>query len=156
MKASRIYSREGQEVIMVVYALSQLRRICTKQEVLRFIREQRLYAIQPEDTQSYESKNEWKSDTLLCWGRKHAVMDSLGWMFHHDEKDCWDITRDGLSELEDIFKRFRAKRLAIQKCFMWSPEFKVIVDPSYVASARDTPRLKTARQRMIWEAIIED
>ena len=133
---------------MVLYALRELGAIHSKQEVLCFIRERRLYAIQPEDTETYEGKNEWKADTLLCWGRKDAVMDDLGWMFHHDEKDSWQITRDGLAALDDIYKHFQNKRWEIHKCFMWRPEFKKIIDPSYVQSASDWPRLTTKQVRI--------
>jgi hypothetical protein len=147
MNQFKIYSRRGQEIVMVLYALRELGGIRTKQEVLRYIRAHRFYAIQPEDTESYEGKTEWKAETLLCWGRKDAVMDNLGWMFHHDEKDSWEIARPGLSALSEIFARFRSKGWEIHRCFMWRPEFKCIVDPNYVASGRDWPRLRTQRDR---------
>jgi hypothetical protein len=148
MNSFKIYSRRGQEVVMVLYALREMGAIHSKQEVLRFIRDHRLYAIQPEDKEKYEGKNEWKADTLLCWGRKDAVMDNLGWMFHHDEKDSWQITRDGLAALDEIYKRFQSKWWEVHRCFMWRPEFKRIVDPSYSPSTRDWPRLRTKQARI--------
>jgi hypothetical protein len=147
MNQFKIYSRRGQEIVMVLYALRELGGIRTKQEVLRYIRANHFYAIQPEDTASYEGKTEWKADTLLCWGRKDAVMDNLGWMFHHDEKDSWEIARPGLTALDDIFARFQSKRWEVHRCFMWRPEFKRIVDQSYIPSERDWPRLRTPRER---------
>ncbi len=147
MNAFRIYSRRAQEVVMVLYALRELGGIRTKQEVLSFIRTRHFYAIQPEDKASYESHHEWKSDTLLCWARKDAVMDNLGWMFHHDEKDSWEITRAGLAAIDDIWKRFRTKRWEVHRCYMWRPEFKRIVDSTYIESAHDWPRLRTQRDR---------
>ena len=147
MNTFKIFSRRGQEVVMVLYALRELGGIRTKQEVLSFIRQHRLYAIQPEDKAKYEGHHEWKSDTLLCWARKDAVMDNLGWLFHHDEKDSWQITRAGLAALDDISKRFRTKRWEIHRCFMWRPEFKRIMDSTYTESSRDWPRLRTQRER---------
>ena len=140
MKDFDITKRRSQEVVLVLYALRELGGIRTKQEVLRFIRENRFYAIQPEDTESYDGQNEWKSDTLLCWGRKDAVMDNLGWMFRHDEKASWDITRPGLEALEKIFQRLRRKKWAIHRCYMWRPEFKKIADPNYEPSTNDWSR----------------
>jgi hypothetical protein len=87
VNAFKIVTRRGQEVVMVLYALRELGGIRTKQEVLSFIRRHRFYAIQPQDKATYESHREWKADSLLCWARKDAVMDNLGWMFQHDEKD---------------------------------------------------------------------
>ncbi len=132
---------------MVLYALRELGGIRTKQEVLRYIRTNHFYAIQREDTASYEGNAEWKADTLLCWARKDAVMDNLGWMFNDDEKDCWQIARPGLAALDDIFARFRSKQWEVHRCFIWRPEFKRIVDPSYITSERDWPRLSGLRDR---------
>lgn len=133
-----IYSRRGQEIVLVLYALRDLGARHTKQEVLRLIRARRFYDVQPADKASYHGKREWKTDTLLCWGRKDAVMDE--WMFHHDEKDSWELTREGHRALHDIIVRFRSRRWEIHKCFLWRPEFKRIVDPSYVPSALDETR----------------
>ena len=154
MKDFDITSRRSQEIVLVLYALRELGGIRTKQEVLRFIRENRFYAIQPEDKESYDGKNEWKSDTLLCWGRKDAVMDDLGWLFRHDEKDSWDITGPGIEALEKIFQRFRTKKWAIHRCYMWRPEFKKIADPSYEQSRNDWSRSMGRRAKLF--AMFED
>jgi hypothetical protein len=68
-------------------------------------------------------------------------------MFHHDEKDSWEITRAGLAALDEICTRFRTKRWEVHRCFMWRPEFKHIIDPAYTESDRDWPRLRTQRER---------
>ena len=115
---------------MVLYALRQLGACHSKQDVLRFIREHRFYDIQPEDKCSYEGRHEWKAETLLCWGRKDAVIGE--WMFDHDEKDSWELAREGYRALEEILARFRTRRWKIHRCFLWRPEFKRLIDPSYV------------------------
>ena len=140
-----IYSRRGQEIVLVLYALRDLGAIHTKQQVLRFIRGGHFYDVQPEDKCSYDGKREWKADTLLCWGRKDAVMDE--WMFHHDEKDSWELTREGHRALDEIIARFRSRRWNIHECFLWRPEFKRIVDPSYVPSALDKTRPHGRREQ---------
>jgi hypothetical protein len=55
-----VYSRRGQEIVMVLYALRELGSVHSKQDVLRFIREHRFYELQPEDKQSYGGKREWR------------------------------------------------------------------------------------------------
>jgi hypothetical protein len=140
-----IFSRRGQEIVLVLYALRDLGARHTKQEVLQFIRGRRFYDVQPDDKASYAGKREWKADTLLCWGRKDAVMDE--WMFHHDEKDSWELTREGHRALDDIIVRFRSGRWKIHACFLWRPEFKRVVDPSYVPSTLDETRPHGRREQ---------
>jgi hypothetical protein len=146
MKNFRITSRRNQEIILVLHALSKLRGIRTKQEVLEYIREHQLYAIQPEDKVSYESKREWKSDTLLCWGRKDAVMEE--WMIPHDERNSWDISRRGIEALVEIKRRFEKKLWDVRCCFMWTPKFKLIMAPDYQPSKRDWRRPPSRRDIM--------
>lgn len=131
-------------MITVLYALKELGAIRTKEEVLRFIRQHRLYELRAEDKESYESKREWKSDTLLCYARKDAVENGL--MFNHDEKDSWEITRSGLDALTQVIAYFHVRPGAIGRCFMWRPEFKRIVDPSHTDSSYDHVRQLTGRQ----------
>jgi hypothetical protein len=148
-----VYGRRGQEIIMVLYALRELGAIHTKQDVLRFIREHHFYDLQPEDKCSYESKREWKADTLLCFGRKDAVMGD--WMFDHDEKDSWELARPGYRVLDEIISHFRTKRWQIHKCFLWSSEFKKLIDPTYVPSSRDDSRPLGRRQKTPFERALE-
>ena len=138
---------------MVLYALRKLGAIHSKEEVLRFIRERHFYELQPEDKQSYESKREWKADTLLCYGRKDAVTGE--WMFHHDEKDSWELTREGHEALESIIARFRSRQWGVHKCFLWRPEFKKVVDPSHVPSSRDHKRPNGRRRKTQLELALE-
>jgi len=152
MKSFHITSRRAQEIILVLYALSKLRRICTKQEVLAYIREYRYYAIQPEDRVSYEGKSEWRSDTLLCWGRKDAVIDD--WMIHHDERDSWDISRTGVKALAAIRGLFDKKTWEVHRCYMWTEAFKLVMDPTYRPSERDWQRPKG--RHAIMENLIRD
>jgi hypothetical protein len=138
-----LFGRRGQELIMVLYVLKELRRSCTKEEVLRFIREHRFYAFRPEDQESYDGKREWKSDTLLCFARKDAVENDL--MFDHDEKDSWDITRTGLKVLAQVTAYFQSRPGLIQRCFMWRPEFKQLIDPNHTDFSDDHVRELSGR-----------
>jgi len=49
-----------------------------------------------------------------------------------DERDSWELTREGHRALEEIIARFRSRgrnRWEIDKCFLWRTEFKKIIDP---------------------------
>ena len=141
----QIYSRRGQEVIMVLYALRQLASMHSKEEVLRFIRENRFYNLEEEDMGHYDGKNEWKSDTLLCYARKDAVENE--WMFDHDEKDSWQLARPGQEALDRVMARFCAKQSEVHRCFLWCPEFKRIIDPSHAPSDRDWVRPRSSHEQ---------
>jgi hypothetical protein len=138
-----LFGRRGQELVMVLYALSELRGIRTKEDVLRLIRQRRFYELRPEDKESYEGKREWKSDTLLCFARKDAV--GAGFMFNHDEKNSWEITRSGLDALAGVVAYFHSQPIALRRCFMWRPEFKLIIDPSHTDISEDHVRRLTGR-----------
>jgi hypothetical protein len=138
-----LFSRRGQELVMVLYALKKLGAIHTKEEVLRYIRQHRFYELHPEDKESYESRREWKSDTLLCWARKDAVESDF--MFDHDERDSWEITRSGLDALAGVIAYFRTRPTAIRRCFMWRPEFKLVIDPTHTDTSQDHVRGLTGR-----------
>lgn len=147
-----VFGRRGQEVVMVLYALQELRAIRTKAEVLDFIRRRRLYALRPEDKESYESKREWKSDTLLCFARKDAVKNGL--MFDHDEKDSWEITRAGLQTLDQVIAYIRSRPNSVRRCFMWRLEFKQIVDPAHNDPSQDHIRsINEPRMSLVEKAL---
>jgi hypothetical protein len=140
-----MFSRRGQEIVMVLYALDQLGGNKTKAEVLGFIREHRLYDLKPEDRLSYEGKREWRAETLLCFGRHDAVIGE--WLFEHDERDAWELTREGRTILSEIIRRFRSGQWNLSKCFLWTPEFKQLIDASFVPSPTDAQRPTALRER---------
>lgn len=150
-----IYKRRSQEIVMVLYALRELGSIRSKQEVLRYIRNHRFYEMLPEDKESYESRSEWKADTLLCWGRKDAVMADLQWLTPHDEHDSWQINRDGQAALEQIIGNFRKKTWKIHRCYMWRAEFKRLIDPSYERSYKDRARPHSRRDTRLDDLVDE-
>lgn len=141
-----VFSRRGQEITMVLYALRTKGGNHAKQEILQFIRENRFYDLQPHDKCSYEGKREWKAETLLCWGRKDAVIGD--WLFDHDERDSWELTGDGRKALDEIITRFRDRSWDIRQCYLWTPAFKTTIDPTYVRSSRDAARPASRHPRV--------
>jgi hypothetical protein len=66
-------------------------------------------------------------------------------MFDHDEKNSWQITRAGLDALASVTAYFRARPTAIRRCFMWRPEFKLVIDPTHTDTSQDHVRGLTGR-----------
>jgi hypothetical protein len=96
--------RRFQEMVLVLFSLNTMGGIRSKEEVLRYIRGQGWLASTQEDRASYEGSREPKSETLLCYARKDAV--EAGLMFDHDERDHWEIAREGQSFLEHEKRHF--------------------------------------------------
>ncbi len=134
----RVYSNRGQGVFLVLYTLRELSGACTKKEVLAFIQDGDLYDITRHDLPPYESKDEPKYHTLLCWARKDAVED--GWMLDTGERDAWQLARPGRELLERAILRFRDGTLSVRECYLWTPKFKKQIDPTFVPSPEDRIR----------------
>jgi len=144
----RVYSNRGQGVLLVLYSLGELWGACTKQEVLAFIQRADLYDITKHDLPPYESKDEPKYHTLLCWARKDAVQSE--WMLDTDEHDAWQLARPGRELLERAIKCFRSGELSVRKCYLWTPKFKKQVDPAYEPSAEDSIRPEEEWERLVF------
>ena len=142
---SNYQCRRFQEMVLVLFALNIMGGIRSKQEVLRYIRCQGWLASTQEDRGNYEGCREPKSETLLCYARKDAV--EAGLMFDHDERDHWEIAREGQSFLVREKRHFGSKAQSVRCCYMWTPKFKQIWDASYVPSARDWS-VPASRQRV--------
>jgi hypothetical protein len=133
-----VYGNRGQGVVLVLYALSELCGACTKREVLDFIQRAPFYDVTKHDLPPYESQNEPKYHTLLCWARKDAV--ELDWMIDTAERDAWQLSRPGRTVLERTIKRFRSGEWNVRMCYLWTPKFKKRIDPAYEPSPEDRVR----------------
>lgn len=128
------YSRRWQEMILVLYALNEMSGFQRKRDVLEWIEEHRLINPCFMGRNRYESCSEPKYRTLLCWGRKDNVIRGL---LFNEERDCWGVTRDGRTVVEKIMRLGVEGELQIHRCFLWSVNFKRIINPAYAPSKRD-------------------
>ena len=145
-----LYSRQLQRLICLLYALNELRGAPTKQEVLWFIRAERLLDLSDEDMVPYVTQTEerWKTD--IAYRRK----DGVAWgLLFKSERNCWEITRDGRDFLEAVFGLVREKKFCVTQCFLWSGKLKRIFDPSYVPGGREARRPPNQAAR---RALFED
>jgi tetratricopeptide (TPR) repeat protein len=110
--------------------------------VLAFIQDSQIYDITKHDLPPYESKDEPKYHTLLCWARKDAL--EREWLLDTGERDAWQLARDGRELLERTIRRFRAHNLSVGECYLWTPKFKKQIDPTYQPSPSDRVRPEEA------------
>lgn len=70
-------------------------------------------------------------------------------MLPTDLRDDWSISRDGRRVLEDVIEKYRTKALDVRKCYLWTPEFKRMIDPAYEASDADAVRPEDEMERLL-------
>lgn len=147
------YSQQLQRLICLLYALNELRGAPTKQEVLRFIRDERLLDLSEEDRIPYLTQTEerWKTD--IAYRRK----DGVEWdLLFRSERNSWELTRDGRHFLERACELIRDRQFRVTECYLWSQRFKSILDPSYVPGSREAkrPLSRAARRRCLEEFFV--
>jgi hypothetical protein len=138
-----VYGDRGQCMVMLLAALSELRAIRTKQEVLAYIQHHHWFDIQADDWNPYPSQTEPKWHTMIAWARKDCV--ERGWMFDHDELDSWEATRSGLKLFEKYAPQFETAELDVSKCYLWSTVFKRRMCSRHQPSSRDLARPRIAQ-----------
>ena len=141
MKAARknisYYSRRGQELILVLHALWELRGGNRKSETITYINQSHYFALHRSDIPSYDGTNEPRWNTLLAWARKDGVLKGG---IANDERDYWEITRKGREILDKAKERFSSKVRDVRLCYLWTPTFKKLMDPDYIPSDKDKKR----------------
>jgi hypothetical protein len=126
-------SRRGQELILVLAALWELGSRNSKRETISFINQSGWFDLSRHDLPAYVGSNEPKYHTLLAWARKDGTIKE--WIFD-DERDSWGITRDGRRVLDKAKENF-AQEWEVSECYLWTPKFKKMMDPSYTPSDAD-------------------
>ena len=128
-------------MIMLVVTLSELRVTVTKQEAIAHIVAKQWFDVTlPEDMEAYPSalNREPRWNVLIAWSRKDAVL--ADWMFDHQERDSWGITREGIQIVSDWLLNFRDGVWDAANCFLWTPEFKRRMSPRWQSTDKDEKR----------------
>lgn len=131
----------GQCMIMLVVALSELRVTVSKQEAIAHIASKHWFDVQlPDDNLSYPSAlyREPRWHCLIAWSRKDAVIRE--WMFDHQERDSWGISRDGIYRVSEWLKKFMDGTWSASRCFLWTPDFKNRMMPEWRLTPHDATR----------------
>ena len=123
---------------VLLATLREMRAMRTKQEAISYIQTQGWLDLRPEDWKPLESQTEPRWHSMIAWARMDCVNSDL--MFHHDENDHWEITREGLDKFEQFRGRFSREELDVRRCYLWSRAFKRFMNPTYEPSERDHTR----------------
>lgn len=124
---------------MLLAALAETGRVCSKQETIDHIRRELWFDVQPEDLQPYPSQTyqEPRWHTLIAFSRKDAV--ETGLMFDHP-RDEWEIARPGLDAYRELTDDFATGELDVSRCYLWSHSFKRRMRPGFQPSRQDAKR----------------
>jgi hypothetical protein len=152
-----IYSNRGQGCFLVLYAVRDLGGIPASRETLDNIVRNGWYKIRADDLPPYDRQTEPAYHTLLRWARKDSVEFGL---IANDHWDEWALTRKGSVKLDEILGGFREKKFSVHKCYLWTQEFKRLVDPTYVPSPEDAirpkPKPRHAENRKFWDELARE
>lgn len=67
-----------------------------------------------------------------------------GWLVDAQERNAWQLPRDGRNILDRVTSRYRSGELEVRRCYLWTPKFKKHIDPAYEPSDRDRVRPEDA------------
>jgi hypothetical protein len=141
------YSNRGQGMILVLLALKELTGSNSKQAVIDHITRLSYYEVTRHDLPPYLGQSEPKYHTLLAWARKDCVDRNL---ILNDEVNAWALTpREGHETTARISKRFASGELDVRKCYLWTPKFKMLMNPSYTPSDADAERPEDIQEALI-------
>jgi len=136
------YSARWQQTILVLFVIHKLARPCTRAEVLELVDLKRYYDIQLEDLETVGSEPRFRNQ--LAWARKDAL--ECGWLDGNGIKNWWALSKRGKEYLESVLRAFLSRQLDISRCYLWTPKFKKLLDPSYEPSPRDAKRPRQIAQ----------
>jgi len=136
-------STRGQCVTMLLATLKDLGTTIEKREAIAYISRQHYFQVIDEDREPYPSAlyPEPRWQVLIAWARKDCV--TRGWMFDHDENDCWQATRAGLYIYSDCAKKFLDGVWDVRRCYVWTDALKRRFLPTYEHSPKDLRRART-------------
>jgi hypothetical protein len=122
------YTEQLQRLVCLLYVLGEIPSLpARKQEVIEYIRQRRYLDIRPEDLESYVTQIEPRWNTDIAFRRKDGV--EWGLLFNN-QRDCWELTRDGIEILEKIKKACITKKYDVRECYLWTKQLKKALDPS--------------------------
>ena len=135
-----LYTEQIQRLICLLFVLGEIpSRPARKQEVIEYIRQRRYLDIRPEDLESYITQTEPRWNTDIAFRRK----DGVEWdLLFNNQRDCWELTRDGVELLEKVKKACIGKKYDVRECYLWTKHLKKALDFSYEPSLADKPRPK--------------
>ncbi len=143
------YTEQMQRLICLIFVLEEIpRRPARKQEVIEYIRQQRYLDIRPEDLDSYITQTEPRWNTDIAFRRKDGVEEGL---LFNNERDAWELTRDGIEGLEKVKKACVSKKYNVRERYLWTKHLKTALDPSYKPSPADKTRPRKFKSKDLFK-----
>jgi hypothetical protein len=72
--------------------------------------------------------------------------DGVEWgLLFNNQRDSWELTRDGNEILEKIKKGCVEKKYDFRECYLWTKHLKKALEPTYKPSSADKPRVKKVK-----------
>lgn len=132
------YSTDWQHLVCLLFALDQLgagghRR----RDVCEFIHEVGYLKLTREDVLPYPTQTEPSWQTDIAYARKIGVIMGI---IGYEERDSWELVRDGRDILNKIKGGGRRKIIDGKKLYLWSTSFKLQFDKLYKESPDDHGR----------------
>lgn len=140
MSRKSLYTEQTQRLICLLFVLGEIPSLpARKREAIEYIRQRGYLNIQPEDLESHVTQTEPRWNTDMAFSRKDGV--EWGLLFKN-QRDCWELTRDGVEVLKIIKTACVNKKYDVRKCDLWTRHLKKALDPTYEPSSSDKPRVK--------------
>jgi len=153
MSRRNLYTEQIQRLICLLFVLGEIPLLpARKQDVIEYIRQRGYLNIQPEDLDSYVTQTEPRWNTDIAFRRKDGV--EWGLLFNN-QRDCWELTRDGIEILEKIKKACVERRYDVRECYLWTKHLKKALDPTYKPSSADKPRIKKVKTNELIKELLQ-
>jgi hypothetical protein len=133
------FSRRGQEVILVLFALHEMGGIQRRRDVIDYISAHRWYEVIDEDLVPTRTSKEARYRIDLAWARKDSVLRDY---VNNFERDAWELNRQGRDGLEKAIAAFRSGSWELGQCPFFTLGFKQIIDPTHEVKSTDKRRLR--------------
>jgi hypothetical protein len=133
------YQPRWQCMAMVLVTVRETRGGLTKAEAIEHIRNNRWFALEPEDKYPFNqhTSHEPRWITAIAWARKDCVKRDL---MIKGSFNSWEISREGLNTSAHISKAFHDGTLDVRPCYLWSRHFKLCMNPAYIPGQTEGKR----------------
>jgi hypothetical protein len=131
------HSRRGQEVFLVLFALSEMGGIQDRQAVLDFITNQEWYELVSDDLIPTSTTREARYRIDLAWARKDGVLADY---INNFERNSWELNREGRDFIDEALNNFQSGKWDLGKCAIFTLKFKHRIFPRFESRASDVRR----------------
>jgi hypothetical protein len=137
------YCCKWQNIMLLLHTLNELRSVQWKYDVTNHIAEKGKYDFMEKDFRPGRWSNVLNEFEPMWVGdidRASKVCTHMGLMFRLQSEDSWQITSKGKNLINRLETLSRTGEFRVGKCYLWSHNFKEVVDPKFIPSPTDAKR----------------